>query len=182
VLVLDSGLYLLLLRVILLNYLAFVLTGICLRLIGTSLVTLVSSFLGVLDLVFHHDITSVFIVVLLLFAVVVLGLISLRYLLLLNESGNRLALVLPITSLLVDDRHSLEISDVRAFYYKHRASNLNYVPNFERMKTALFTFGTQSKPCTVGRSDICKFEYLGCLVVSYLGVEVTHLRVLLDTE
>jgi hypothetical protein len=130
-LVLHSGLDLLLLRVILLNYLAFVLVGVRLSLVSASLITLVSSFLGILYLVFHNYITSVLIVVLLLFTIVVLGLVSLRYLLLLNETRNRLALVLPHTSLLVDDRHSLQVGDVRAFDNEYCTSNLDYVANFK---------------------------------------------------
>lgn len=56
------------------------------------------------------------------------------------------------------------------------------------MKSALLSFSTQAEPGAIRRANILKVEtlllvaWLRCLEIGNLGMEVAHLRIVLDTE
>ena len=81
--------------------------------------------------------------------------------------------------------------DVRALNHEDCASDLEDVPDTQRVKRTLLTFGAEAKPGAICRAHICKvkanFLLVGSwgasgLLVADLGVVIAHLRVFLHAE
>jgi hypothetical protein len=91
---------------------------------------------------------------------------------------------------LIDHRQVLQIRYVIILHHKYSAADLYYIVDPQGMQTALLTLSREAEPGAVRRSHILKvktFLTLSCLVglgleIGDFGVEITHLRVILDTE
>ena len=97
-----------------------------------------------------------------------------------------------LSSSLVDYRHVLQVVDVGALNDEDGATNLEDVPDAERMQSTLLSLGAETEPCAIRRSHICQVEASSLLLirtrwphgllVAYLRMIVAHLGVFLNTE